>query len=415
MATERRATDSHAASVLESADFVRIVTRTDGDGLAAAGLLARELSRREIPFQVSVGTTIADRTKRVQAGNAADDGSVTVAIGAIESTEDAESGPASNARADTQRTISLERTDRPATLESANLLGDLGSEPGLILTLAGTIAAGIEPGAGETEWLLERALDGNVLERRPGVSVPTTDPVDGLAHSMACLAPWSGDVDATEKALESVPTALEHPAALSVDDHRDIGSLVALDAVGHDEAVDAAGAAVGRFLRPYALSDGPFATLGGFAEVLEATAQIEPGTGVALAMGHGAREPALETWRACGKQVHDAIDTATTSRYGGLFALDCAGHASTARPLPVRSIARLVAAYRSPEPAVLAVGSKSAALAVRESRPLEKTIDAIATDIGTGAQYDLGRQWCSFRFDDQTDAPRVIDAVREQL
>ncbi|MCU4750763.1 exonuclease [Halobacteria archaeon AArc-curdl1] len=413
MATERRATDSHAAvSVLESADFVRIVTRADGDGLAAAGLLARELSRREMPFQVSVGTTIADRTERVQAGKAGDDGSVTIAIGALESIGDGAS--ASDARTDT-RTISLERTDRPATLESADLLGDLGSEPDLKLTLAGTLAAGIEPGAGETEWLLERALDGTVLERRPGVSVPTTDPVDGLAHSMACLAPWSGDTDATEAALESVPTALEHPADLSVDDHRAIGSLVALDAVGHDEAVDAAGTAIGRFLRPYELPDGPFTTLGGFAEVLEATAQVEPGTGVALAMGHSAREPALETWRTCGRQVHTAIDSATTSRYGGLFALDCADHASTERPLPVRSIARLVAAYRSPEPAVLAVGPQSAALAVRESRPLEETIDAVATHLGTGTQYDLGQQWCSLRFDEQTDTGRVIDTVRDHL
>ncbi|WP_254808987.1 exonuclease [Natronosalvus amylolyticus] len=415
MATERRATDSHAAaSVLESADFVRIVTRADGDGLAAAGLLARELSRRETPFQVTVGTTVADRTARVQGGTATDDQSVTVAIGALESTGDAGSGPASDARAGA-RTISLERTDRPATLETAELLGDLGSEPDLQLTLAGTTAAGIEPGAGGTEWLLERALEEDVLERRPGVAVPTTDPIDGLAHSTACLAPWSGDLDATEAALESVPTALEHPAELSVDDHRAIGSLVALDAVGHDGAVDAAGTAIGRFLRPYALPDGPFATLGGFAEVLEATAQVEPGTGIALAMGHTTREPALETWRACGQQVHDAIDSATTSRYGGLFALDCADHASTERGLPLRSIARVVAAYRSPEQAVLAVGPDSAALAVRESQPLEGRIDAIATHLGAGAQYDLGRQWCSLRFDAQTDTERVIDTVRDQL
>lgn len=415
MATERRATDSHVApSVLKSADFVRIVTRADGDGLAAAGLLARELSRRETPFQVTIGKTVADRTARVQGGTATDDQSVTVAIGALEPTADGTSESASDAPAGT-RTISLERTDRPATLETAELLGDLGSQPDLQLTLAGTTAAGIEPGAGETEWLLERALEEDLLERRPGVAVPTTDPVDGLAHSMACLAPWSGDVDATEAALESVPTALENPADLSVDDHRTIGSLVALDAVGHDEAVDAAGTAIGRFLRPYTLPDGPFATLGGFAEVLEATAQVEPGTGIALAMGHSAREPALESWRACGRQVHDAIDSATTSRYGGLFALDCADHASTGQPMPVRSIARLVAAYRSPEPAVLAVGPHSAALTIRESRPLEGTVDAVATQLNTGTQYDHGRQWCSFRFDDGIDTERVIDTVRDQL
>ncbi len=63
----RSASDSTTASALESASFVRLVTKADGDGLAASGLVARALAARGTPFQVTVGRTVATRTERAQA------------------------------------------------------------------------------------------------------------------------------------------------------------------------------------------------------------------------------------------------------------------------------------------------------------------------------------------------------------
>ena len=50
-------TDSVAAA-LSSASFVRLVASADGDGLAAAGLLARALRRADVPFQVRPPATM---------------------------------------------------------------------------------------------------------------------------------------------------------------------------------------------------------------------------------------------------------------------------------------------------------------------------------------------------------------------
>ncbi|WP_254763650.1 exonuclease [Natrinema marinum] len=404
MSTEGRSAESMVATgALESAGFVRLVARADGDALAASGLVAGALAAAETPFQVTVGRTVGERSERLRAPTA--DGDVTVVVGAADGTADADD------------VVRLAATDRPAALEAVDLVRDLGATPDPVLALAGVVAAGGEPGAGESEWLAETASERGLLERRPGVAVPTADPIDGLAYSTRVRAPWSGDPAATREALAD---AVGDSNSLEADDHRAIGSLVALDAVGADEATDAAAASIARLLRPYATPEAPFATLGGFADVLEATARTEPGTGTALAMGHDAREPALEAWRERGRRAHTTLADASTGRYDGLFVVGIDGG-------PVEAVARLAAAYLSPEPVVLAVGDGEAAIATREAGSLGAIVEGVARELegaaseppadsaSVGVDYDVGHRRGYLGYDPETDESTIIAAVRDLL
>ncbi|WP_222919510.1 exonuclease [Natrinema sp. SYSU A 869] len=407
MSTEGRSAEPvSATSALESAGFVRLIARADGDGLAASGLLATALADRETPFQVTVGRTVAERSERVR--TPPNEGDVTVVVGTAD------------AAADTDDTIRLAGTDRPATLEAVDLVRELGVTPDPVLALAGVVAGGSDPGAGETEWLLETALERGLVEQRPGVAVPTVDPVDGLAHSTRVRAPWSGDPDATREALsDAYDGDLD---ALDADDRRAIGSLVALDVVGTDEATDAAAETIGQALRPYATPEHAFATLGGVADVLEALARTQPGTGTALAMGHNVRDAALDAWRERGRRAHAALEDASTGRYDGLFVVGIDDG-------PVEAVATIAAAYRSPEPAVLAVGNGEAAIATREADPLGATVEGVARELaGTGAdadsetdsdaiavEYDVGHRRGYLRYDTDVDDSTIIAAARDLL
>ncbi|OVE86132.1 exonuclease [Natronolimnobius baerhuensis] len=408
----RSASDSTTASALESASFVRLVTKADGDGLAASGLVARALAARGTPFQVTVGRTVATRTERAQATTGGD-GDLTLVVGSTDATN----------------ATRLDTDDRPATLAAVDHVRDLGETPDLVLALAGLVAAGVEPGAGESEWLIETARERGLVERRPGVAIPTADPVDGLAHSTRVSAPWSGDVDATHETLsdaigadleaetdraddaDASGTTLEHT------DHRALGSVVALDAVSAEAATAAAAESIQRVLKPYATPDAPFETVGGYADVLEATAQTEPGTGAALAMGHDAREPALAVWREYGRRAHNALEAASTGRYDGLFVVGIDDG-------PVEAVAALSTAFRSPEPLVLAVGAGEAALATREgtlpplegvARDLESVLEGTGDATDQGVTYDVtasGRRGY-LQYDPAVDETTIIETVRE--
>ncbi|ELY43747.1 hypothetical protein [Natronorubrum sulfidifaciens] len=402
MATEGRSVESASAPVsetLESAGFVQLLARADGDALAASGLLARALVDRDTPFQVSVGRTVTARTERAHAREpAADD--VTVAIGAID--------------ADVTR---LDVTDRPATLAALDCVRDLGSTPDPVLALAGLVAADIAPGAGESEWVLETAKDRGLVARRPGVAVPTADPVDGIAHSTRLLGPWSGDIDATREALAGLDIAVDDPEALEADDHRTIGSAVALDVVGAEEAPATAAETVQRALHPYTTPEHAVETVGGYADVLEATARLEPGTGAALAMGHAAHEPALAAWREYGRRAHTALEEASTSRYNGLFVVEIDDG-------PVEAVGRLAAAFRSPEPVVLVVsdtdgGTGEAALVTQHDDALGATVERIARALGdernVNAEYDIGHRRGYLRYDTIEEPSTIVETVRELL
>ncbi|WP_436343082.1 exonuclease [Natronorubrum sp. FCH18a] len=397
MSTEGRSAEQSSAptaSVLESAGFVHIVARADGDALAASGLLARALRERETPYQVSVGRTVADRTARVREREpAADD--ATIGVGAVDAA-----------------VTRLETADRPATLAALDLVRDLDATPDPVLALAGLVAAGVEPGAGESEWLLETARERGLVDRRPGLAVPTADPVDGVAHSTRLHAPWSGDTDAARDALDGLGVDLDAPETFGGDDHRAIGSAVALDVIGDDDAAPVAAETIQRGLRPYATPDHGFATVGGYADVLEATARTEPGTGAALAMGHDAHEPALAAWREYGRRAHTALEGASTGRYDGLFVVGIDDG-------PVAAVARIAAAFRSPEPSVLAVADGEAAVATRGDDPLGATVEAVARefeDVGIpDVAYDSGRRRGYLRYDADVDESTIIATVRELL
>ncbi|AGB36698.1 hypothetical protein [Natronococcus occultus] len=389
MSTEGRTAEASIAP-LESAGFVRIVARADGDALAAAGLLARALRERGTPFQVTVGHTVTERTERASATEPeADD--ATIVVGSADADGDA---------------VRLDATDRAATLETVELVREFGETPDYVLALAGLVAAGSDPGAGESEWLLETARDRGLVESRPGVAVPTADPVEGLAYSTRLRAPWSGDSDAVSDALAGLD--LPEPGALGTDDRRAIGSLVALETVGAEDATDRSAEAIGQALQPYATPESPFATVGGYADVLTATARTEPGTGVALGMGHGVDRAALEAWRTHGRNAHAALDSAAASRHDGLVVLELEDG-------PVETVAELAVAYRSPEPAVLALGDGEAALVAADvvDVSIEAIARTLADETGDAVAYDDGPRRGYLRYDPDMDESTITATVRE--
>jgi len=393
MSANGRSAQPSVTPAVESAGFVRLVTSADGDGLAASGLLARALAVGGTPFQVTVGSTIAARTDRAQAASADDE--LTLAIGAVD--------------ADVPR---LDGSDRPATLVALEIARALEATPDPVLALAGLVAAGVTPGAGESEWLLEAAEDRKLVDRRPGVAVPTADVADGLAHSTRVDGPWSGDVDAVGDALEEL--GIESSGDHSDGDHRAIASLVALEVVGTEDATTHAASAIARMLKPYETPEGHFETVGGYADVLEAAARVEPGTAVALAMGHDAREPALTAWRRHGRRAHEALESASTGRYDGLFVLGFEDG-------PVETVARLAAEFRSPEPAVLAIGSGETALVTRDGISASM-VERIARELESAEEispesieYDAGRNRGYLRYEPTLEEDTIIERVRAVL
>lgn len=308
MATTERAEEaspaaSDVAASCRETGLVRLVGAPRGDALAAVGLLARALDGAGIPFQAGL-----DRSP-------ATDGDATVGVG----------------RRPPGATHSLEGTPVAAAYAVAAEL----SAPDPVLGLAGTLAReGVDPG---------RIREDADVGRRPGVAVPTADVADGLAHSTLVHGPFSGDPEAA--------------GALADGDGRDVASAVAL-AIGEVAApASRAGAALERFLRPHA--GGPFETVGGYADVLDALARRQPGLGLATALGSVDREAALDAWRTHAADVHRGVEAAETRRHDGLVGATVEG----VDPSAIEPIARLLRDFRSPEPAVLVRGAGRTALA----------------------------------------------------
>jgi hypothetical protein len=358
------------AASLHEARFVRLVATASGDAVAAAGLLARACRGVDVPFQIRV---------RERPEFAPTDDELVVSVGTAGG-DVSIAGPSSLA-------------------ETAYDVADsLDGDADQVLGMAGVVAAGDAP-SGE---LLEDAEAAGRVERRPGVAVPTADLADGLAHSTRLRMPYSGDVERARATLAelNLPTDLDDAA------HRRVASAVALDATTTAGAVPAAADAVGDVLRPYATPDGPFATVGGYADVLDAVARSEPGTGVALTLGHDVRTAALEAWREHASAVHDALAGATTGRYDGLFVARVDG----GTPGELATAARLVRAYRSPEPVALVV-TEGAAAADGDGADLAAVCEAAASGLdGHGA--GTTRQGIA-RYD--TEVQAFITAFREAL
>jgi hypothetical protein len=357
---------SDVARRLEEADFVRLVAAADGDAVAATGLFARTLDARDTPYQATVAP-LPERADRTT------DADLTVAIGRMAEAADLTVG-----------------VSGPASATAFDAATDLGeSDP--VLALAGIVAAGEVPGGKPLE-----AAEAAGLVRRLGIAIPTEEFADGLAHSTLVAGPFSGSVDAAGDLLASVD-------ADSDDDetHRRVASLVTL-AVAGDEGVTERGThAVERFLRPYV--GGPFETVGGYADVLDAVARDARGLGVALAVGSLDTERALKTWRAHGQRAHAALADAKAGRYDGLYVVRCDGAA------PVGTVARLARDFRSPEPVVLVVADGDAAAVGPAESNVGDTIATTATDVGGegGGTPTRGRA----RFD--ADETEFVVAFRE--
>ncbi|SIR13275.1 hypothetical protein SAMN05421858_1543 [Haladaptatus litoreus] len=379
-ASEDAPTASDIAATLRDADFVRVVAYPSGDALAASGILARSCATIGIPFQVSTARFPAQRAK-------SRDDEIVVTVGA----------PGGD--------VAL--PERPASLTAFEAGEELGGAPDPVLALAGVVAGGTTPGTSDASdvpgcaRLLEAASDR--LTRRPGVSTPTEDLADGLAHSTLIHAGFSGNPGAVQAELAEIGL----PVELDDDAHRRVASLVALSVAGPESATPRAGESVENALRPYELDDGLFATLGGYADVLDAVAREQSGTGIALALGHDARAPALDAWRDHAKQAHAALHEATTGRYDGLFV-------ARTDDAPVETAVRLLGDFRSPEPIALVVtDDEAAAVAVSDTglTGLGTAMETAAAELGGDGTGSAKRGYA--RFD--ADAKEFLSAFREAL
>lgn len=316
------------ASALASSGFVRVYARPTGDALAAAGLLARALRERDIGFQV--------RTTRERTVPDGEGAAVTLGWDAPDAT-----GVPTGAR--------------PLSVVAASVADAMGADPDPLTGLAGVVAAEAVPGDAGSGGLLEEAERRGLVSRRPGVAVPTADLGAGLARSTLFRAPYSGDPEAARSLLAE----LDLPAEPGDDDRRRLASAVALDATA--EAPPRAVGAVERALRPYETPTGPFATLGGQADVFRALARERPGLGVALALGADVAGEALSTWGGHADRAHELLADPTTGRYDGAFV--CRVETAPADVPALAPAARLVRDYASPEPVALVVSDEAAAAA----------------------------------------------------
>ncbi|WP_435195391.1 exonuclease RecJ [Natronomonas sp. EA1] len=350
------ASASDVATACREADFVSLVATASGDALAALGVVARALRTADVPFQARVRQL--PRPSMTEAD-------VTVTVGA----------PGGD----------LAILDTPCSLVAYEAARELGASPDPTLALAGAVASGEPEEAGH---LLESAP----MERRPGIAIPVADVSDGLAHSTLAHARFSGSPETAMAALAD----LELPAEMDETAHRRLASFAALAAV--EDATPQAAEAVERFLRPFV--GGPFETLGGYADVLDAVARERPGVGVALALGGDARTEALDAWREHALAAHRGLREADTGRYDGLFVVRTDG--------PVSTVARLARDYRAPEPVVLALSEGEAATAgTRDvAYAFRQAVDAIG-----GEQTAHGRTGYARDIDEQD----LIAAYREAL
>lgn len=367
---------SDVAAAVRAAELVHLVADADGDCLAASGLLAQACADAGVPYHVSVIRTAADRDDRLAA---TDDAATPVVVGA---------------GADDALALDPDRPVSPVAYEAATALG---AAPNPTEALAGVVASGAVPSRATPDL-----LDAAGLDRGPGVAVPTADLADGLAHTGLAHAAFSGDLEATREALADIDLADADLAALSDAESRRAASLLALAAGGAPEASVRAATAVERALRPYR-TDGPFATLGGYADVLAALAERAPGLAVALTVGENGRDAALEGWREHGRAVHAAVDSAGTARHRGVLVARTDG--------PVSAVARLLCVYRSPEPVVIALNDGDAAAA-----SVETSLDgplAAAAEAAGGSSLARGTRGLASFDPDRTE--RFVEAFREAL
>lgn len=406
------------AGVVHDAPFVRLVARDDGDALAAAALLARVARDLDTPYQVRVS---ADPGGAIESLASDDSDDVSIAIGANGTESSSVTG------------IHAIAGDRcPASTAAFAVAGELGIDADPVLTLAGIIAAGTVPESNDPGDALEAAKRRDLVDRRPGVAVPSMasseDLAEGLAASTLFRAPVSGDVEAARAILSDLDTSATIDGdSLSNDDHQQLASLLAVEVVGMPTASERSASALERVLRPYAIVDSePFATVGGYADVLRALAREAPGTGIALAISKDdlddrLRTVALDEWRSHGTTVHRSIAGATTSRYDGVFVARVDAPAGA-----IATVAEVIRDFRSPEPIALVIDADDGRIAAAASEPvgIGETLRSVADEFhatGWGGPTRGGLDMADV--DDERDAAgngnrdasELLAATREAL
>lgn len=366
-ATGRQSPDAEdLATCLREAAFVRLAPAATGDGVAAAGVLARALQAIDVPFQAGVVTG--------QATTRSTEADVVVAL--------------DRSLPDADATLGTQRSASATAFRIASLLADGDADPAL--AAAGVVAAGDFP-----TGPLAEALAATGIERRPGVAVPTDDLADGLAHSTLVHAPFSGDADSTAEVLAGIS------AAEGDEYRRRVASMVALRTATADGASPRAAEAVERALRP--LDGGPLETIEGYADVLAATVREDPGTAVALALGHeSVRDDALDAWRTHARRAHEVLAEGSLSRHAGLV---------VAEGDPIETVARLVGAYRSPEPLALVVGDDRIALAAPGDADASAVLESATADFDLSGRVTGDSVLATQRYPGDLEA--LVAAVRE--
>ncbi|MFB6109650.1 MAG: hypothetical protein ABEJ60_02095 [Halodesulfurarchaeum sp.] len=326
------------AGELRGAHLVRIVSRADGDGLAAAAILGRALGELGIPRHLSLSPAAAGAAPRLE------EAGTPVTLGFPD----------------------LNRTCRSASAARCayDVARELGIEPDPGLALAGSVAAGVEPQGRPLEAGRERGMS-----TRPGLAIPTGDLATGLAHTGYLHASFSGDVAAARDFLAELGLP-EEPGA---DARERLASAVALDAT--DAPTSRAATAIERALAPRT-SPTAFETIGGYADVLTAAAALEPGRALAALLGSADRETLLDLWTEYGAALHEGVEAVTAD-----------GAVATGRveAIPPREVARLARDFAVAADRVYVVGPDSLALATAgaEARSVLETRFESEAVIGT--------------------------------
>lgn len=331
MATTGRSTDATpatdaVATLLRDAEFVHLVGRTDGDALAAAGILGTALDAIDTPYQVSLATSAADAEDRLLDGGPAIGLGLDVGSAAL-----------------TSGSVALAAFETAAGLDTST---GADHEPDPILAIAGAVAGGYAPQGPALE-----AAKSQGVERRPGLGLPTADIGAGLAYSGWLHGSFSGD----EQAAGAFLAELDLPAELDADAHTRLASAVALDVTDSDDgSVDS----IERVLAPLG-GPAPFETVEGYGDVLDALAMTDPGTGLSFVLGHADRSDAIDVWRDAGERLHRTLERLSVSTAGDT----AAGSVEDVAP---SRVARLVRDFRVSESSVLISGPDSIALATEE-------------------------------------------------
>ena len=364
------------ATTLADTAFVRVICRSDGDAIAAAGLLARALRRENTPFQIR-----ADQFGQADPTINDQDDDCCIALGLSHPAADININPveqsvtrsvyavtealSASQHASTSASASVSGSDTPGDVsrEDVDIDADTTIPPtDTLLAVSGIVTTGVSLEAesvistqaqeqtqtqsrkkdksGFATALLETITktDTISIDQHPGVGIPVGNIVDGLAHSTLIHASFSGDIDATRAMIAEIDidadvnddsdnqdgsTDAMSLIDLSTEDQRTIASAVTIDVIKTSTAAIGTAISLERALHPQYLPDGPMTTIEGYADVLRAVSRERPGTAIALAISHDANDAALTAWREHAQAVHHILETAHTGRYDGVYVLRC--------------------------------------------------------------------------------------------